>query len=1063
MFHKDIPRDARGRVRPDLRAQALRDWSALPVEGGYVWRSVGPAEGLDPGDAQPPPPPPDTAPPLAGGLISDLAIGASLDQLAIATRNGGIWRTTNGGTDWQPQGDGLPSLQTVTVAMVASGAGEPILLAGTGDLNNEQIRATGLVGLYRSVDGGRTWSVADGGADATLFRSHDTNEVVAIDAGRILVATRIGLYFSKDGGRSFGDDVEHRNGRPMLRGPVGAVVVEGTEVAAVIGGEPTARPELFSPELDWQTRTPPGDPGLWLANLSATGLGAFRLVHATRDLVTADTVGNSTLARRGTALLLSAAQREVPLDTLAEVLQAFLTNPHHSIQFSSGNPATSRWHLLPASGSPPVGVEPRQTQYVHSLALEPLRTGRAAPDAWFGSVDLFRAEIRLASGRFLWAPAQRGAGKVHADQHVVKVAPRSGSSLRVLVGNDGGFYRSDDSGGTWQSFNRHGSILFWTLIGARRDASTLRLMGGLQDNGSVVGEGPTDPASPTQWRWQRLPGGDGGSLAWLPADRDHFPVQDPGTAFITVNGSIRKATGTDVLRWTPPADEFSPPDGFPFSETVVIARGPAGAWDRHYFTVSGRRNGPGSLFVRDGGGAFTARQTFTALVTAMAAAPADAATERSTSPGEWSHLWIGLANGEVLFSQDAGQSFFPQAVSGTGPVTGIAVDPDDSRRVAVVFGGFSDRGRAQTTARVFLTENGATFRDISGRRGPDGFVPDLPVLAVTFARTNPVALVIATDLGVLITTGPQLGQRWSRLGVGLPTMYCPAVAAINTPPVDPVPALSAGLPPIAVATFGRGAYLLARPAAAEAVLEFDGGFGAVRVGSAERRTLTVRNPGGAVLDVTHPIAPAPFSFEGLPTAPIRAAARGSVSWTVVCRPTAAGVQIANLSLTIGGAARDVPVSCEAVAGGPPRLALWPRSVNFGVVPDGQTGEETIHLKNTGAGDLHVSGIAAGADASPRLTLTPAVPPSLQLAPGEERTLTLRFAATGRNTNYGATWTITCDDPIPDVEHFELAVEGSVGEPLPDSGGGGTPLWVWFAVAGGAVVVGAVVVILYYES
>jgi hypothetical protein len=1056
MYHKNIHRDAQGRVRPDLRTQMLRDWAGLPVEGGYVWRSVGPAESLDPGDAEQLP-----HPPLCSGLVSDIAVGATVNQLALGTRAGGVWRTDDGGAHWRPLGDDLPSLQTVAISMVSSGAGEPTLLAGTGDLNNQQIRSTGLVGLYRSVDGGKTWSVADGGMDATLFRSHDTNEVWAIDADRILLATRVGLYFSKDGGRNFGNDAEHRNGRPMLRGPVGALFVEGTEVAAVVGGEPTAQAEQFPPELEWQMQAPAAEKGLWVAQLTAGGLGAFRLAHATRSLVNLDTVGDTTLARRGTFWLLSAARRDIRLDTEQDFIQALNNFPHHSIQFADGDPATSRWHLLPSSSHPPAGVEPFQTHYVHSVALEPVRGGRHAPDAWFGSMDLFRGRILRDGGRFRWTTSQSGLSEVHADQHVVKVVPRGAGSIRVLVGNDGGFYQTDDDGARWQTFNQHSTILFWTLIGARRDATTLRLMGGLQDNGSVVGEGPLDPTSPTQWKWQRFPGGDGGALAWLPPSRNRFPVQDPRTAFITVNGSIRRASGTDILRWTPPTEEFAPPAGFPFSETVVVARGPGGEWDRHFFTVSERRNGPGALFVREGGGSFTLRWNFAAMVTAMAAAPADAATERNNPPGEWRHLWVGLANGEVWFSQDAGRSFFPQAVSGSGPVTGIAVDPDNSARVAVVFGGFSGRGRTQSSAKVFLTENGATFRDISGLRGPGGFVPDLPVLSVTFARTNPVALIISTDLGVLITTGPQLGQSWSRLGVGLPKLYCPAVTAINSPPTDPVPALSAGLPPVAVATFGRGAFVLARPAAAEAVFEFDGGFGVVRVGGAERRRLTVRNPGGAELVITNPTASAPFSFEGLPAAPIRVAARGSVSWTVVCQPTVGGVQAADLSLTIGGAPRPVPVSCEAVAGGPPRLAFWPGSVNFGPVPDGQTVEETIHLKNTGASDLNISGIVAGAGASPRMTLTPAAPPPLRLTPGEERTLTLRFAATGRGTSHVATWTITCDDPRADAEHFRLNASGEVGEPAP--AGGGTPLWVWFAVAGGAAVVGAVVVVAIYES
>src|SRR3712207_730447 len=112
MYHNSIPRDPRGHVRPDLRAEGLRDFLSLPVEGGYVWRSIGPAAGLDPGASM------RLHPPLVGGLISDMAIGTAPTHVVVATRGGGIWRTTDCGATWLPLGDRFPSLQTVTVAMV---------------------------------------------------------------------------------------------------------------------------------------------------------------------------------------------------------------------------------------------------------------------------------------------------------------------------------------------------------------------------------------------------------------------------------------------------------------------------------------------------------------------------------------------------------------------------------------------------------------------------------------------------------------------------------------------------------------------------------------------------------------------------------------------------------------------------------------------------------------------------------------------------------------------------------------------------------------------------------
>jgi hypothetical protein len=98
--------------------------------------------------------------------------------------------------------------------------------------------------------------------------------------------------------------------------------------------------------------------------------------------------------------------------------------------------------------------------------------------------------------------------------------------------------------------------------------------------------------------------------------------------------------------------------------------------------------------------------------------------------------------------------------------------------------------------REFLSENGgATFRDISGRRGANGFVPGLPVLSACFTRTRPPVLVIGTDIGILMTRGPDLGERWSRLGHNLPRVPCSQLSALNDFAPSNPPRLEDGLPP----------------------------------------------------------------------------------------------------------------------------------------------------------------------------------------------------------------------------------------------------------------------------
>ena len=109
---------------------------------GTVWTPIGPspiAQGSSP----------------VSGLVSAIAINPSNSNLIyIGTAGGGVWRTDDGGTSWNPIFDRQLSL----------GVGEPGALAI--DPNNTDVIYVGTsrrvsaqpqAGLFKSTDGGTTW------------------------------------------------------------------------------------------------------------------------------------------------------------------------------------------------------------------------------------------------------------------------------------------------------------------------------------------------------------------------------------------------------------------------------------------------------------------------------------------------------------------------------------------------------------------------------------------------------------------------------------------------------------------------------------------------------------------------------------------------------------------------------------------------------------------------------------------------------------------------------------------------------------------------------------------
>ena len=107
-----------------------------PSLAGLTWRSIGPA--------------------TMSGRISDLAIHPKTPRTwFVAAASGGVWKTTNAGTTFTPVFDAQStySIGAITIDPVSPN----VIWVGTGE-NNYQ-RAVGYGdGVFKSVDGGATWS-----------------------------------------------------------------------------------------------------------------------------------------------------------------------------------------------------------------------------------------------------------------------------------------------------------------------------------------------------------------------------------------------------------------------------------------------------------------------------------------------------------------------------------------------------------------------------------------------------------------------------------------------------------------------------------------------------------------------------------------------------------------------------------------------------------------------------------------------------------------------------------------------------------------------------------------
>ena len=158
-----------------------QDLPALP------WRSIGPAS--------------------FGGRIDDIeAVPGRPGTIFVGTAGGGVFRSTNNGTTWSPVFD--RDGRTTSIGDIAIAPSDPgIVWVGTGEANNRQSSTWG-DGVYRSLDGGETWTSMGLAATHHIGRiaihPHNPSVVFVAALGHLWGANaERGLYRTTDAGATW--------------------------------------------------------------------------------------------------------------------------------------------------------------------------------------------------------------------------------------------------------------------------------------------------------------------------------------------------------------------------------------------------------------------------------------------------------------------------------------------------------------------------------------------------------------------------------------------------------------------------------------------------------------------------------------------------------------------------------------------------------------------------------------------------------------------------------------------------------------------------------------------
>lgn len=446
--------DERGVVRPDglLRGIAQRRAmldrqadAAGPLELAGInaagWTALGPGN-------------------IGGRVRAILAHPTLTNKLWAGSVSGGIWVSTDGGASWSPVNDFMGNLSITSLVMDPSDANKIYAATGEGFYNIDAKRGAG---IFRSTDGGATWSQLSGTNPASGSQWYYVNRMAVhpSNGNILLAATGSGTYRSTDGGGVWTQVASGRALDVRFNPSDGNNAIVGRDNGQVLYS--TNAGTSFTPVT------------------LVSGAARVEVAYAASTASTAYAVVNAESVCSSCAYVYTS--------TDGGANWSYVSSPNH------------------LSG---------QGWYNNTLWVDPTTPAHLI----IGGLDLWRSTNSGASWTKIsqWYSAPSSP---HADHHtIVSAAGYNGSSNRkIYFGNDGGVYQAADitavgltSG--WTALN-NGLGVTQFYGGAGRAAAGGRIVGGTQDNGDLKWSGAGT-------NWSAIYGGDGGYSAADSADDNYL-------------------------------------------------------------------------------------------------------------------------------------------------------------------------------------------------------------------------------------------------------------------------------------------------------------------------------------------------------------------------------------------------------------------------------------------------------------------------------------------------------------------------------------------------------------
>jgi hypothetical protein len=678
------------------------------------------------------------APMNFSGRILSLAFHPTNQNIMFAgSASGGLWKTTNGGTgaangiNWQVVPTGFPVIGVPAIAINPSNGNE--MYIGTGEVyntggngfagqNTRTFRGSYGIGILKSTDGGTTWSSSLSFTNSSI---KGVQEIIIdpVTPTNVFAATSDGVYRSTNSGGSW-------------------TLIHSVIMAMDICLQPGNSNVLYISDGDF----------------GSAGSGVYKSTNAlaATPAFTQLAGGFPTSLNGKIALSICPDNTNIIFASVGKIpgSSGGTAGTTYGL-FKSTNAGTS-WAAV-ASQPQLSGSNYIQNQgwYSHDVIVAPTTVNTV----YVSEIDMLKSTnggstFSQITSWSNWDFTNTTVGAttegtsvdyVHADHHHLYFSPFDATYQTVYAVCDGGVFKTTNAGASFVGLN---GGLMTTQIYHNMSVSATNsnyMLCGLQDNATLWYQGSNG--------CRRTTGGDG---FYTVIDQTNDQICFGTYSYLTL---YRSTTGPAALGGTTifnnPASTTTslPTENACFVAPVVMA--PSDHTRMYAGTINFKRStNNGTSFANIGTNPVVNASAPIVCIDVSSAYPDSVYI--STAPG-------GGANPKLMLSTNGGTSFLDR--TGTLPnryIASVAVDPTNSKRVAVAISGFG-------TGHVYLTADaGVTWNNISGSGA--SALPDVPANVVMFDPTGTSSIYVGNDLGVYLAQGVTNGSTqptWFAYNTGL--------------------------------------------------------------------------------------------------------------------------------------------------------------------------------------------------------------------------------------------------------------------------------------------------------